>query len=117
MEGLNTILSNESVLAMVLTPGIVISIVLLVMAYRLVITFGKMFIDEQKRQATAFEKIADGVLTLHSMLDHQKNHEEDVRITLRTINEKLDRIIIAERTAVVRPTNRTAKAKSEINGE
>lgn len=98
MEGLNTILSNESVLAMVLTPGIVISLIILIMAYRLTLHFGKMFIDEQKRQATAFEKIADGVITLQSSLEHQKNHEEDVRITLRTINEKLDRIIIADRT-------------------
>ena len=107
--GLDIILSNKAVLSMILAPGIVISFALLFISYKIVISIGKLFIDEQKRQATAFEKIADGVIKLYGMLEHQKNHEEDVRITLRMINEKLDRIIIAERASVVRPINKTVE--------
>lgn len=93
VEELKTLLSSESLLLMLMTPSMVTGILILVMVYRLISTIGKSFIATQERTAIAFEKMAVSVECLRSAAESEKTNNEDMRITLKVIVEKLDRIL------------------------
>jgi hypothetical protein len=79
-------------LLILMAPAMLVGLLLILCIYRLITTLGKRFLDNQDRQAAAFEKIADGVDKMREDLDKTSRLNEDIRITVMVMADQINRI-------------------------
>lgn len=91
---INTILSDKSLLVMMLAPGMLFTGLLMLVLYKVLKIVGQKYLDMQERQVSAFEELVKSVTALEHYLREAKQREDAVEMTLKKISEDISYIKI-----------------------
>lgn len=86
---LQTILSDKSLFAMIMAPGMIFTLILMFVIYKSIKFFGKRYLDIQERQALSVEEIVKSITGLEYYLRDAKQREDAVELTLKKMNEDI----------------------------
>lgn len=89
---LNTILSDKSLLVMMLAPGMLFTGLLMFVLFKVLKIVGQKYLDMQERQVSAFEELVKSVAALEHYLRDAKMREDAVEMTLKKISEDISYI-------------------------
>ena len=92
MNGIEVLLNNEALLVMLIAPSMIVGMAIIFMAFKLLSKLGDKYIIAQDRQTTAFEKIVDGVDYLIKVEEQRTRRDDDIRISLRVITDRIEKI-------------------------
>lgn len=89
---LNTILSDKSLLVMMLAPGMLFTGLLMFVLFKVLKIVGQKYLDMQERQVAAFEELVKSVTALEHYLRDAKMREDAIEMTLKKISEDISYI-------------------------